>query len=49
MVAIDVAAALLRFDHDVLRARERLLEGGHGDPLEDDDGDEPREASCSRG
>lgn len=45
MVALEPAAALSRFDHEVLRARERLVEAGHGDPLEDDDQDgEEREA-----
>jgi hypothetical protein len=37
MVAVDAATALSRFDHEVLRARERLMEAGLGDPLEDDD------------
>ena len=45
MVAIDASTALSRFDYGVLRARERLLEAGLGDPLEDDDGDEQREAA----
>ncbi|GAA0607221.1 hypothetical protein GCM10009416_50260 [Craurococcus roseus] len=45
MVAVEPAEALSRFDHEVLRERERLIEAGLGDPLEDDDLDGRREAA----
>jgi hypothetical protein len=48
MVAIDAAAALSRFDHDVLRARERLIEAGLGDPLEDDEGERAARGGLKR-
>jgi hypothetical protein len=46
MVAIDAPTALSRLDHEVLRARERLIEAGQGDPLEDDDEHDKRQAAA---